>query len=101
MCEQQGKWKPAKQAYEKVLAYLQTDAGMSEEEKLRRDALLLAAHLNVAMCSLKLGEHRTVVTHCNQALTLDSKNEKALYRRGKVGGYLIYSATMLYSKTLL
>ena len=76
--------KDARLAYEKVLTYLQTDAGMDEKEKERRDALLLAAHLNVAMCCLKSGEHRNTVNHCDKALALDPKSEKALYRRGMV-----------------
>jgi len=45
---------------------------------------MLAAHLNLAMCYLKLSEDVDACRSCDDALALDPKNEKGLFRRGMV-----------------
>lgn len=52
--------------------------------KGKRDSLLLAAYLNLAMCHIKLEKFLTVKENCEKALALDSKSEKAYFRRGTV-----------------
>ncbi|CAB1323126.1 unnamed protein product [Coregonus sp. 'balchen'] len=52
-----------------------------EEQKAR--ALRLAAHLNLAMCFIKLQEPSSAFDNCDKALELDEANEKALFRRGE------------------
>ena len=57
---------------------------MKDEAGEKRKSLLLAAHLNVAMCALKVNNHFETRKHCDEALELDPKNEKGLFRRGQV-----------------
>ena len=45
--------------------------------------MLLAAHLNQAMCCLKNNDFTTTRDHCTKALEMDSKNEKGLFRLGQ------------------
>jgi tetratricopeptide (TPR) repeat protein len=52
-----------------------------EERKLVH-AVKLPAHLNLAACSHKLGNHQHCVVHCGQVLELQPDNAKALFRRG-------------------
>ena len=42
----------------------------------------LSCLLNIAQCNLKLGEWEKVIPACTDALALDAKSVKALYRRG-------------------
>lgn len=53
------------------------------EIETKRKALLLASHLNTALCYNKLEDFFTAKEHCDSALKLDSTNEKALFRRGQ------------------
>lgn len=52
-----------------------------EQEQLRQ-ALLLAAYLNQALCHLKLNEPVVAKRHIDEALDMDPNNPKAYYRRG-------------------
>jgi len=45
---------------------------------------VLAGHLNLAICCLKLGRHRQARDACDAALQLEPSNIKALYRHGLV-----------------
>ncbi|XP_066291133.1 peptidyl-prolyl cis-trans isomerase FKBP4-like [Branchiostoma lanceolatum] len=80
-----GKYKEALTQYKKVLDYLEFDADRieDEEDKKRAGQLMLAAHLNLAMCYLKTGEPYEVINHCSKALEKDPDNEKAFFRRGQ------------------
>ncbi|XP_078611569.1 peptidyl-prolyl cis-trans isomerase FKBP4-like [Branchiostoma floridae x Branchiostoma japonicum] len=80
-----GKYKEALTQYKKILDYLEFDADRieDEEEKTRAGQLMLAAHLNLAMCYLKTGEPYEVIDHCSKALVKDPNNEKAYFRRGQ------------------
>ncbi|XP_034251237.1 FK506-binding protein 59-like isoform X2 [Thrips palmi] len=75
-----GNLKLAVKMYKKILDFLNDDA----EENSK--SLKLAAHLNAALCHLKLNDNKDAVDHCDKALAIDSKNEKGLFRRGQ--GYL-------------
>ena len=66
--------------YKKVVDYLKEEGAEHEQ----RQALLLAAHLNLAMCHLKLNEDLDALNSCDEALKLDPKNEKGLFRRATV-----------------
>ncbi|XP_006633816.1 peptidyl-prolyl cis-trans isomerase FKBP4 [Lepisosteus oculatus] len=79
----EGKYKQASVQYKKIVSWLEHESGLSEEYENKAKALRLAAHLNLAMCYLKVQEHSQAVENCNKALELDSSNEKALFRRGE------------------
>ena len=83
MC-QVGKFKLAKFQYGRVVEYLQFSDTLEGEYGVERDRLLLAAHLNSALCHLRLGNNAAALESANRALELDSKSEKALFRRGMV-----------------
>ncbi|XP_038675473.1 peptidyl-prolyl cis-trans isomerase FKBP5-like [Scyliorhinus canicula] len=78
-----GRYKQAQIQYRKIVAWLEQEYCLTQEESQRARSLILAAHLNVAMCSLKLNEYLKAVGSCDRALEIDRANEKALYRRGE------------------
>ncbi|NWW73735.1 FKBP4 isomerase, partial [Climacteris rufus] len=79
----EGKYKRAALQYKKIVSWLEHESGLSEEEESKAKSLRLAAHLNLAMCHLKLKEYSQALENCNKALELDSNNEKGLFRRGE------------------
>ncbi|KAK9399229.1 peptidyl-prolyl cis-trans isomerase FKBP4 [Crotalus adamanteus] len=78
-----GKYKQATLQYKKTVSWLEHETGLSDMEKTKSSDLRLAAHLNLAMCHLKLKEYSQVLENCNKALELDCNNEKGLFRRGE------------------
>ena len=76
----------AQKVYKKVIDCIQYEESNLKEEsdKEKRRTLMLAAHLNIAMCALKLNNYADVVTHADKALEFDPKSEKAYFRRGLV-----------------
>ncbi|KAL7976416.1 hypothetical protein Chor_015480 [Crotalus horridus] len=81
--EKDGKYKQATLQYKKTVSWLEHETGLSDMEKTKSRDLRLAAHLNLAMCHLKLKEYSQVLENCNKALELDCNNEKGLFRRGE------------------
>ncbi|XP_056137828.1 peptidyl-prolyl cis-trans isomerase FKBP4 [Lampris incognitus] len=79
----EGKYKQASMQYKRIVSWLEHESGLSEEDKQKAEALRLAAHLNLAMCFLKLQEPNQALENCDKALELDESNEKALFRRGE------------------
>ncbi|XP_065813340.1 peptidyl-prolyl cis-trans isomerase FKBP4 isoform X2 [Labrus bergylta] len=79
----EGKYKHASVQYKRIVSWLEHEAGLSEEDEGKAKALRLAAHLNLAMCFLKLQEPNQALESCDKALELDESNEKALFRRGE------------------
>ncbi|XP_017261748.1 peptidyl-prolyl cis-trans isomerase FKBP4 [Kryptolebias marmoratus] len=79
----EGKYKQASVQYKKIVSWLEHESGLSEEDEKKAKALRLAAHLNLAMCYLKLQEPNHALENCEKALEMDSSNEKALFRRGE------------------
>jgi FK506-binding protein 4/5 len=55
----------------------------SESDNKKSWQLKFAVQLNLALCYLKLGNYEECKRACNSALAFDSKNEKALFRRGQ------------------
>lgn len=78
------KFKRAKACYDKAVEYLKYETSMEGEAKEKREALLLAAYLNLAMCSIKVKDYPDALKHCESALELDPQNEKAIFRRGTI-----------------
>nr|XP_019934502.1 PREDICTED: peptidyl-prolyl cis-trans isomerase FKBP4 [Paralichthys olivaceus] len=78
-----GKYKQASIQYKRIVSWLEHESSLSEEDEKKAKALRLAAHLNLAMCFLKLQEPNLALESCDKALELDPSNEKALFRRGE------------------
>ncbi|XP_071783351.1 peptidyl-prolyl cis-trans isomerase FKBP4 [Centroberyx gerrardi] len=79
----EGKYKQASVQYKRIVSWLEHESSLSEEDEQKAKALRLAAHLNLAMCFLKLQEPTQALENCDKALELDESNEKALFRRGE------------------
>ncbi|XP_011867411.1 PREDICTED: FK506-binding protein 59 isoform X2 [Vollenhovia emeryi] len=69
-------------AYQKVFKYLNA-SDFTDDLKKERDSLMLAGHLNLALCYLKTNDNLSAKEQCAKALELDPQNEKALFRRGQ------------------
>lgn len=82
-CFKDGKYKQASVQYKRIVSWLEHESGLSEEDEKKAKALRLAAHLNLAMCFLKVQEPSQALENCDKALELDASNEKALFRRGE------------------
>ena len=70
--------------YKKILRYLSSETNVTGEHGDIVRSLLLAAHLNLSLCHLRLHEDVQARDSCDAALELDNSNVKALYRRGLV-----------------
>ncbi|KAL1473605.1 hypothetical protein MTO96_021897 [Rhipicephalus appendiculatus] len=68
--------------YRRAVTLLEHDA-LEGELNDRRNALLLATNLNMALCYNKLNDPLEAIRACNGALALDPRSEKALFRRGQ------------------
>lgn len=69
--------------YRRAVSLLEHEDNLEGELKDRRNALLLATHLNIALCHNKLNDSLEAIRACNSALTLEPRSEKALFRRGQ------------------
>ncbi|KAK3570455.1 hypothetical protein QTP86_019447 [Hemibagrus guttatus] len=78
-----GKYKQAIVQYKRIVSWLEHESSLEGEDEEKAKALRLAAHLNLAMCYLKLQEPSPAFENCDKALELDANNEKALFRRGE------------------
>lgn len=61
--------------YERALTFL-------FDQSAETEAMKLAIYLNKILCLQKMKDHDEAKVACGEALNLDSKNVKALYRRG-------------------
>uniref|UniRef100_H3BAW6 peptidylprolyl isomerase n=1 Tax=Latimeria chalumnae TaxID=7897 RepID=H3BAW6_LATCH len=78
-----GKYNQAVIQYRKIVSWLELEYGLSKEELKAAESFTLVAHLNLAMCYIKLRDYVKAVECCNKALEQDTTNEKGLYRRGE------------------
>nr|CAH7740033.1 unnamed protein product [Callosobruchus chinensis] len=76
-----GKFKLALKLYKRIVSYL--EHGSEKFCDQERRSVLLAAHLNIALCCLKLKDNFEAKKSAEAALKLDPDNEKALFRRGQ------------------
>lgn len=77
------KYRLALEKYKRALDLLEHEDNLDGEKKSKRDAVVLANHLNSSLCQLKMAEPLEAVKACNKALELDPRSEKALFRRGQ------------------
>ncbi|KAG5274634.1 hypothetical protein AALO_G00138450 [Alosa alosa] len=69
--------------YQRIVCWLEMECGVSKQQQQAIQDLLLVAHLNLALCYLRLQEYSHVIDNCNKVIEMDADNEKALYRRGE------------------
>ncbi|XP_022602392.1 peptidyl-prolyl cis-trans isomerase FKBP5-like isoform X3 [Seriola dumerili] len=69
--------------YQRIVSWLEMECGTGIEQQKRIQDFILTAHLNLALCFLRIKEFSQVVENCNKVIELDESNEKALYRRGE------------------
>ncbi|XP_028910334.1 peptidyl-prolyl cis-trans isomerase FKBP4 [Ornithorhynchus anatinus] len=79
----EGRYKRAVVQYKKIVSWLEYESAFSAEDGARAQGLRLAAHLNLAVCHLKLQDFSAALDSCHKALELDQSNEKGLFRRGE------------------
>ena len=65
------------------MEFLENEEG-DDENKTKKDALLLAAQLNLAMCYLKLNQNLEARNACDAAIKLKPDSDKAHFRQGQV-----------------
>lgn len=64
---QVGKYKQASVQYKRIVSWLEHESALSEEDEKKAKALRLAAHLNLAMCYLKVQEPNLALENCDKA----------------------------------
>lgn len=69
--------------YQRIISWLEMECGSGIEQHRRIKEFLVMAHLNLAMCFLKLKEFSQAIDNCNKVIEIDETNEKAWYRRGE------------------
>lgn len=80
---QHGQYQRAAFHYNKALVYFEYVFPDTETEDAQADALKLKVLLNFTACRLKTLHLDDAVHHANQALEIDSKSVKTLYRRAQ------------------
>jgi tetratricopeptide (TPR) repeat protein len=78
-----GDLKKAMGAYHNALMYLKSLNGPSQELSEKAKAIKLACYLNLAAAQLKESHWDKVIKYSTEALVIEPKNVKALFRRGK------------------
>lgn len=68
---QDGKYKQASVQYKRIVTWLEHESGLSEEDEKKAKALRLAAHLNLAMCCLKVQELNQALENCDKVAHAD------------------------------
>ncbi|CAL7944557.1 unnamed protein product [Xylocopa violacea] len=77
------KYSLAIKLYKKAASHLKYGRNIDEDLKAEADNLLVATHLNLALCYLKTNQYVEAKDSCNEVLKLNAQNEKALFRRGQ------------------
>uniref|UniRef100_A0A665VHX0 peptidylprolyl isomerase n=1 Tax=Echeneis naucrates TaxID=173247 RepID=A0A665VHX0_ECHNA len=78
-----GRYLQAVIQYQRIVSWFEMECGTGLEQQKKIQECLLTAHLNLALCFLRLKEFSQVVDNCNKVIECDESNEKALYRRGE------------------
>lgn len=64
--------------FEKAIASITSEEEMEKAIK----EIKIPAHKNLALCCLKLGDHKGCISECKTVLELEPNNVKILYRMG-------------------
>lgn len=76
-----GNYQHAAVRYVKALSHASKFFDLTSDDLAEVHALKLSLYLNLAQCYLKLESWGKAIANCNDALALDGKSVKALYRR--------------------
>jgi tetratricopeptide (TPR) repeat protein len=76
-----GNFQHAAMRYVKALSHAAKFFDLTAADQVEVDKLKLSLYLNLAQCYLKLEQWPKAIANCRDALALDAKNPKALYRR--------------------
>ena len=76
-----GNYRPAGARYHKALTHCTKFFDLSKEDEIEINTLKLSLYLNLANVYIKLANWDNVLRNCNDALMIDAKNPKALFRR--------------------
>lgn len=63
---QAGQFSQAVIQYQRIVTWLEMECGAGKEQQQSIQDLLLVAHLNLALCYLRLQEYSQVVENCNK-----------------------------------
>ncbi|XP_037534633.1 peptidyl-prolyl cis-trans isomerase FKBP5 [Nematolebias whitei] len=77
-----GRYQQAVIQYQRIISWLELECGSGMEQYKSIQHYVMTAHLNLALCFLRIKEFSQVVDNCNKVIEQDESNEKALYRRG-------------------
>lgn len=80
---QAGRYLQAVIQYQRIVSMLEMECGTGIDQQRRIQSFMSTAHLNLALCFLRIKEFSQVVENCNKVIEIDESNEKALYRRGE------------------
>uniref|UniRef100_A0A914ULF8 peptidylprolyl isomerase n=1 Tax=Plectus sambesii TaxID=2011161 RepID=A0A914ULF8_9BILA len=79
----EGKMRLAVDKYKRVVELLEHEKELEADQQTRRNALMVAAHLNMSLVLLKEGETVASIEQCDKVLEINPDNVKALYRRAQ------------------
>lgn len=101
----QGRYATAKKSYDRAVNFFDSPTSdLKPEMKTQVNELLVQCHLNLAMCSDRMGDVSQVLTHCRKALEIQPSNVKALYRQGcaylALEDYFNASSSLKYAREL-
>ncbi|XP_047437923.1 peptidyl-prolyl cis-trans isomerase FKBP5 [Mugil cephalus] len=78
-----GRYSQAVIQYQRIICWLEMECGVGMEQQQMIQEHVTTAHLNLALCYLRLKEYSQAVDSCNKVIEVDERNEKGLYRRGE------------------
>ena len=76
-------YRPAAARYHKALTHCSKFFDLTSEDHIEIQNIKLSLYLNLASCYIKLQNWENVLRNCNDALSIDKNNIKALYRRAQ------------------
>ncbi len=80
----EGQYQRAAVRYHHAITYFEYAIPEDDAQQEELDAARLPVYLNFAACMLKLGSLDEALNYCHQALRIDPRNVKALYRKAQV-----------------
>ncbi|KAG9337300.1 hypothetical protein JZ751_028868 [Albula glossodonta] len=80
-----GKYKQASVHYKRIVSWLEHESGLQGEEEQKARALRLAAHLNLAMCYLKMHEQSQALESCDKEDQARNLSDGSVWKRGNEG----------------